>query len=65
MIEQIFILNNSISLSNPLFDISEVAVGQHLYWQIGDFQFHGQVLITSWIVLGSVIIFTLRAGGIY
>src|SRR5207237_1063858 len=34
----------------PLFDISEVSVGQHLYWQIGDFQVHAQVLITSWVV---------------
>jgi len=61
MIEQIFIFNNTTSLSNPIFDISEVAVGQHLYWQIGDYQVHGQVLITSWIILGSVIIFTLLA----
>ncbi len=26
-------------------------VGQHLYWQIGGFQVHAQVLITSWIVI--------------
>ena len=35
-------------------------VGQHFYWQIGGFQIHAQVLITSWVVitilLGSVII---------
>jgi F-type H+-transporting ATPase subunit a len=36
---------------NPLLEISEVSVGQHFYWQIGDYQVHGQVLITSWIVL--------------
>lgn len=36
---------------NPLLEISEVAVGQHYYWQIGNYQVHGQVLITSWIVL--------------
>jgi F-type H+-transporting ATPase subunit a len=33
---------------------------QHFYWQIGGFQIHAQVLITSWVVitilLGSVII---------
>jgi F-type H+-transporting ATPase subunit a len=28
-----------------------VEVGQHLYWQIGGFQVHAQVLITSWIVI--------------
>lgn len=37
--------------SNPSFEIAEVSVGQHFYWQIGDYQVHGQVLITSWIVL--------------
>ena len=36
--------------TTPLFDVSEVSVGQHLYWEIGNFQVHGQVLITSWIV---------------
>jgi F-type H+-transporting ATPase subunit a len=39
-------------LVNPLFEISEVSVGKHFYWQIGDYQVHGQVLITSWVVLG-------------
>lgn len=42
---------------NPFLDLAEVSVGQHFYWQVGDFQFHGQVLMTSWVVLG--IIFTL------
>lgn len=36
---------------NPLLEISEVSVGQHFYWQIGEYQVHGQVLITSWVVL--------------
>ncbi len=38
----------------PLFDISEVSVGQHFYWQIGPYQVHGQVLITSWVVFGII-----------
>jgi F-type H+-transporting ATPase subunit a len=38
----------------PLFDISEVSVGKHFYWQVGDYQVHGQVLITSWVVLGII-----------
>nr|YP_010881326.1 ATP synthase CF0 A subunit [Moerckia flotoviana]WIA67278.1 ATP synthase CF0 A subunit [Moerckia flotoviana] len=41
---------------------SNVEVGQHFYWQLGDFQVHAQVLITSWIVatilLGSAILAT-------
>lgn len=41
----------SIDSFNALYQISGVEVGQHLYWQIGDFQVHAQVLITSWIVI--------------
>nr|YP_009238159.1 ATP synthase CF0 A subunit [Chromochloris zofingiensis]AMO01037.1 ATP synthase CF0 A subunit [Chromochloris zofingiensis] len=42
---------------NPISEIAEVSVGKHYYWQLGDYQVHGQVLMTSWVVLG--IIFTL------
>nr|YP_009105917.1 CF0 subunit IV of ATP synthase [Microthamnion kuetzingianum]AIT94667.1 CF0 subunit IV of ATP synthase [Microthamnion kuetzingianum] len=42
-------------MNNPLFDISEVSVGQHLYWQLGDYQVHGQVLLTSWLVFTIII----------
>ena len=54
------ILLCSINTQKGLYDISGVEVGQHLYWQIGGFQVHAQVLITSWVViailLGSAII---------
>lgn len=36
----------------PLFELAEVSVGQHYYWQVGGYEVHGQVLITSWVVLG-------------
>nr|YP_010264536.1 ATP synthase CF0 subunit IV [Vandenboschia striata]UIO59684.1 ATP synthase CF0 subunit IV [Vandenboschia striata] len=45
-IEQLFI-NEIFSL----YQVSSVEVGQHLYWQIGDFQVHAQVLVTSWVVI--------------
>ena len=45
----------------PIFDVSEVSVGQHFYWQIGDYQVHGQVLITSWIVFGLIGLLSLSA----
>lgn len=45
-IEQLLI--NKIS---SLYQVSSVEVGQHLYWQIGDFQVHAQVLVTSWVVI--------------
>ena len=41
---------------NLLLDIAEVSVGQHFYWQIGSYEVHGQVLITSWIVLAIIAI---------
>ena len=37
--------------SNYFYDISNVEVGQHFYWQLGNFQVHAQVLITSWVVV--------------
>ena len=47
--------------ANSLFDVAEVSVGQHYYWQIGDYSVHGQVLIVSWLVFG--IIATLSISG--
>nr|YP_009238292.1 ATP synthase CF0 A subunit [Bracteacoccus minor]AMO01170.1 ATP synthase CF0 A subunit [Bracteacoccus minor] len=41
---------------NPFSDIAEVSVGKHFYWQIGDYQVHGQVLMTSWFVLGLIFV---------
>ncbi len=34
-----------------VFDLSEVSVGQHFYWELGGYELHGQVLLTSWLVL--------------
>jgi F-type H+-transporting ATPase subunit a len=36
---------------NPLLEIAEVSVGQHYYWKLGEYDVHGQVLITTWVVL--------------
>jgi len=43
-------------LMNPFSEISEVSVGKHLYWEIAGYEVHGQVLITSWIVLGIIFV---------
>nr|YP_009106405.1 CF0 subunit IV of ATP synthase [Fusochloris perforata]AIT95155.1 CF0 subunit IV of ATP synthase [Fusochloris perforata] len=48
-------------ITNPLFDISEVSVGQHLYWEIGGYEVHGQVLLTSWVVFSILIILSFLA----
>jgi len=41
-------------MTNIWFDVAEVSVGQHWYWQVGEYSVHGQVLITSWIVLAVI-----------
>jgi len=45
------------------FDISELSVGQHWYWTIAGYQFHGQVLTTTWFVL-SIIVFVSLSGNL-
>lgn len=39
---------------NPLLELAEVSVGQHYYWKLGEYEVHGQVLMTSWVVLGII-----------
>lgn len=39
--------------------LSSVEVGQHLYWQIGNYTVHGQVFIVSWFVIAILIITSL------
>nr|AMN09216.1 atpI [Atractomorpha echinata] len=46
-------------IMNPLLEVAEVSVGQHYYWQIGNYEVHGQVLITSWIVLAIIVTLSL------
>ena len=36
---------------------AELEVGHHLYWQIGDLYLHGQVFLSSWILIGILIAF--------
>lgn len=44
---------------NPLLEIAEVSVGQHYYWNLGGFQLHGQVLITTWVVVAILLALSL------
>jgi F-type H+-transporting ATPase subunit a len=46
-------------MTNVWFDVAEVSVGQHWYWQIGSYPVHGQVLITSWIVFAVIALISL------
>ena len=35
--------------------LAELEVGKHLYWQIGNLNIHGQVFLSSWIVIGALL----------
>lgn len=37
-------------------NLSTIEVGKHLYWQLGSYKVHGQVLIVSWIVIAVLLI---------
>lgn len=41
------------------YDLTELSVGQHWYWVISGYQFHGQVLITTWFVLVIIVALSL------
>ncbi len=43
------------------FPLAKLEVGHHLYWQLGDLKIHGQVFITSWIVIGILLVASLAA----
>ncbi|MGB3692558.1 MAG: F0F1 ATP synthase subunit A [Spirulinaceae cyanobacterium] len=43
------------------FPLAELEVGKHFYWEIGNLKVHGQVFLTSWIVIGLLLIASLAA----
>lgn len=42
-------------MTHEIFQVSAVEIGQHFYWNIGDFHLHGQVLINTWIVMAIIL----------
>ena len=44
-------------LNSLLTNFAALEVGQHLYWKIGNIRLHGQVFLTSWILLGALLVF--------
>ena len=44
-----------------LFTLAELKVGEQFLWKIGNFTIHGQVFLTSWIVIGLLIIASIAA----
>ena len=37
------------------FSLAAVEVGTHLYWNLGGFVFHGQVLLITWLVIAIIL----------
>ena len=52
-------LNNLIAIHT--FPLAELEVGQHLYWNLGGLKIHGQVFITSWVVIAALVILSVLA----
>nr|YP_010338080.1 ATP synthase CFO A subunit subunit IV [Erythrolobus coxiae]UNJ17665.1 ATP synthase CFO A subunit subunit IV [Erythrolobus coxiae] len=50
---------NILNDFNPTYMISEVEIGKHLYWSIGNFELHGQVFIISWLVITILLILSV------
>lgn len=46
---------NSLAEINS-FSLASLEVGNHFYWEIGNLKLHGQVFITSWIVIAILVI---------
>jgi F-type H+-transporting ATPase subunit a len=44
-----------------LLPVAALDVGHHLYWQLGNFRLHGQVFLTSWFVIGLLLIASIAA----
>jgi F-type H+-transporting ATPase subunit a len=51
---------DGLNIINPL-PLAALDVGHHLYWQLGNFRLHGQVLLTSWFVIGLLLIAAIAA----
>ncbi len=52
-------LNTINSLNSLIF--AKLEVGQQFYWQLGNLKIHGQVLITSWIVIAILVVASFLA----
>ena len=39
----------------PLLPLAALEVGQHFYWILGNLKIHGQVFLSSWVVIGALL----------
>lgn len=43
------------------FPLAELEVGKQFYWHLGNLEIHGQILLTSWFVIGVLVIASILA----
>jgi F-type H+-transporting ATPase subunit a len=51
---------DGLNITNS-FTLAALDVGHHLYWRLGNLQIHGQVFLTSWFVIGLILIAVITA----
>lgn len=51
---------DALNLINSV-PLAELEVGKHFYWEIGSLRVHGQVFMTSWVVIGLLLIASVLA----
>jgi F-type H+-transporting ATPase subunit a len=51
---------HSLNSLNSLV-LAELEVGKHFYWEIGNLKLHGQVFLTSWFVIGALVVLSILA----
>ncbi len=51
---------DGLNITNSL-PLAALEVGHHLYWRLGNLQIHGQVFLTSWFVIGLLLIAAIAA----
>jgi F-type H+-transporting ATPase subunit a len=43
------------------FPLAALEVGHHFYWQLGNLKLHGEVFLTSWVVIGLLVVASIAA----
>jgi F-type H+-transporting ATPase subunit a len=51
---------NALTTFNA-FPLAELEVGKQFYWHLGNLEIHGQILLTSWFVIGVLVIASILA----
>lgn len=51
---------NALNVLNA-FPLAELEVGKQFYWHLGNLEIHGQILLTSWFVIGVLVVASILA----